>query len=173
MGVKFARAFGAHVVVFTGSPEKTDDARRLGAHEIVVSRREAEMHAHLNSFDLILDTVAAPHDLNAYLNLLRRDGTMVLVGLPEVSAAGAAPALQPSTLIFQRRQLAGSLIGGLQETQEMLDYCAEHGIGADVEVIPIQSVNDAFERTISGEVKYRFVIDLGSLSASAEATPTS
>ena len=173
MGVKFARAFGAHLVVFTTSPEKTDDARRLGAHEIVVSRREAEMHAHLNSFDLIVDTVAAPHDLNAYLNLLRRDGTMVLVGLPEVSAAGAAPALQPSTLIFQRRQLAGSLIGGLQETQEMLDYCAEHGIGADVEVIPIQSVNDAFERTINGEVRYRFVIDLGSLSASAEATPTS
>ena len=172
MGVKFARALGAHVVVFTTSPEKTDDARRLGAHEVVVSRREAEMHEHLDSFDLILDTVAAPHDLNPYLNLLRRDGTMVVVGLPEVGAAGVAPALQPSTLIFQRRQLAGSLIGGLQETQEMLDYCAEHGIGADVEVIPIQAINDAFEQTIKGDVKYRFVIDLRSLPMSSGGTST-
>jgi uncharacterized zinc-type alcohol dehydrogenase-like protein len=166
LGVKLARSFGAHVVVFTTSPEKTDDALRLGAHEVVVSRREGAMQEHVSSFDLMLDTVAAPHDLNPYLALLRRDATMVLVGLPPMGAAASAgPALQPFTLIFPRRQLAGSLIGGLQETQEMLDYCAEHGIGADVEVIPIQTVNDAFERTIAGDVKYRFVIDLRSLSA--------
>jgi uncharacterized zinc-type alcohol dehydrogenase-like protein len=165
MGVKFAHAFGAHVVVFTTSPEKTADAMRLGADDVVVSQRPEEVHRHPSTFDLILDTVAAPHDLNPYLKLLRRDGTMVLVGLPQVGAIGSAPILQPSALIFQRRQLAGSLIGGLQETQEMLDYCAEHGIGADVEVIPIQKINDAFERTIRGEVKYRFVIDLQSLKS--------
>ena len=165
LAVKFARSFGAHVVVLTTSPEKASDALRLGAHEVVVSNREATMRKHLGSLDLILDTVAAPHDLNAYLALLRRDGTMVLVGLPEVAAVGSVPAVQPAGLIFQRRQLAGSLIGGLQETQEMLDYCAERGIGAEVEVIPIQAINDAFERTIAGDVKYRFVVDLRSLSA--------
>ena len=165
MAVKFARSFGARVAVFTTSPEKKDDAMRLGAHEVVVSRNQDEMRAHLNSFDLILDTVAAAHDLNAYLELLRRDATMVLVGLPMVSATPVAPAFQPATLIFQRRQLAGSLIGGLAETQEMLDYCAEHGIGSEVEVIPIQAVNEAYERTLRGDVKYRFVLDLQSLKA--------
>jgi uncharacterized zinc-type alcohol dehydrogenase-like protein len=163
MGVKFARAFGAEVVAFTTSPEKTDDAMRLGAHDVVVSGRVVEMHEHLNSFDMILDTVAAPHDLNPYLELLRRDGTMVLVGLPQMSASAVAPSVQPSTLIFQRRQLAGSLIGGLQETQAMLDYCAEHAIAADIEVIPIQGINGAFERMIKGDVKYRFVVDVRTL----------
>jgi uncharacterized zinc-type alcohol dehydrogenase-like protein len=163
MGVKFARAFGARVVVFTTSPEKKGDAARLGAHDVVLSGSPEEMRAHLNSFDLILDTVAAAHDLNAYLELLRRDATMVLVGLPLVPSAQRAPAVQPSSLIFQRRRLAGSLIGGLVETQEMLDYCAEHRIGSDVEVIPIHAVNDAYERMITGDVKYRFVIDLKSL----------
>ena len=163
MGVKFARSFGAETVVFTTSPEKVDDARRLGAHDVVVSRSEAEMQKHLNSFDLILDTVAASHDLNPYINLLRRDGTMVLVGLPVAGSSDGMPTPQTPSLIFQRRRIAGSLIGGLPETQEMLDYCAEHQIAADVEVIPIQAVNDAYERMINGEVKYRFVIDLQSM----------
>ncbi len=158
MGVKFARSFGAHVVVFTTSPKKKEDAMRLGAHEVVVSRRDEEMKAHLDSFDFILDTVSAPHDLNAYLTLLKRDGAMVLVGLPE-----KAPELQASNLVFKRRRIAGSLIGGLPETQEMLDYCAEHGIPSDVEVIPIQNINEAYERMIKGDVKYRFVINMASL----------
>jgi uncharacterized zinc-type alcohol dehydrogenase-like protein len=163
MAVQFARSFGAEVVVFTTSAAKKDDAVRLGAHEVVVSRNTEEMHRQVGRFDLILDTVAASHDLNAYLELLRRDGTMVLVGLPVVASTPGAPALQPSTLIFQRRQIAGSLIGGLAETQEMLDYCADHGIGSDVEVIPIQAVNGAYERTLAADVKYRFVLDLQSL----------
>ena len=158
MGVKFARSFGAHVVVFTTSPKKKDDAMRLGAHEVVVSRRDEEMKAHLDSFDFILDTVSAPHDLNAYLALLKRDGAMVLVGLPE-----EAPELQASNLVFKRRQIAGSLIGGLPETQEMLDYCAEHGIVADIELIPIQNINEAYERMLRSDVKYRFVINMASL----------
>lgn len=158
MGVKFVRSFGAHVVVFTTSPKKKDDAMRLGAHEVVVSRRDEEMKAHLDSFDFILDTVSAPHDLNAYLALLKRDGSMVLVGLPE-----EAPELQASNLVFKRRQIAGSLIGGLPETQEMLDYCAEHGIVADIELIPIQNINEAYERMLRSDVKYRFVINMASL----------
>ncbi|HLA80517.1 MAG TPA: NAD(P)-dependent alcohol dehydrogenase [Thermoleophilia bacterium] len=158
MGVKFARSFGAHVVVFTTSPKKKEDAMRLGAHEFVVSRRDEEMKAHLDSFDFILDTVSAPHDLNAYLALLKRDGAMVLVGLPE-----KAPELQASNLVFKRRQIAGSLIGGLPETQEMLDYCAEHGIVADIELIPIQNINEAYERMLRSDVKYRFVINMASL----------
>jgi len=158
MGVKFVRSFGAHVVVFTTSPKKKDDAMRLGAHEVVVSRRDEEMKTHLDSFDFILDTVSAPHDLNAYLALLKRDGSMVLVGLPE-----EAPELQASNLVFKRRQIAGSLIGGLPETQEMLDYCAEHGIVADIELIPIQNINEAYERMLRSEVKYRFVINMASL----------
>jgi alcohol dehydrogenase (NADP+) len=163
MGVKFARSFGAEVVVFTTSADKKADAVRLGAHEAVVSRNREEMRAHLGRLDFILNTVAAVQDLNAYLELLRRDGTMVLVGLPMVTSSQGAAALPPATLIFQRRQLAGSLIGGLSETQEMLDYCAAHGIGADVEVIPLQAVNDTYDRMLKGEVKYRSVIDLGSL----------
>jgi uncharacterized zinc-type alcohol dehydrogenase-like protein len=158
MGVKFARSFGAHVVVLTTSRKKKEDALRLGAHEVVVSGRDEEMKAHLDSCDFILDTVSAPHDLNAYLALLKRDGTMVLVGLPE-----KAPELQASNLVFKRRRIAGSLIGGLPETQEMLDYCAEHGIVADIELIPIQNINEAYERMIKGDVKYRFVINMASL----------
>jgi len=158
MGLKFARSFGAHVVVFTTSPKKKEDAMRLGAHEFVVSRRDEEMKAHLDSFDFILDTVSAPHDLNAYLALLKRDGAMVLVGLPE-----KAPELQASNLVFKRRQIAGSLIGGLPETQEMLDYCAEHGIVADIELIPIQNINEAYGRMLRSDVKYRFVINMASL----------
>ena len=165
VAVKLARSFGAEVVVFTTSPEKRDDAIRLGAHEAVVSLNEDQMQKHLDRFDLILDTVAAPHDLNAYLALLRRDATMVLVGLPAASSSPGAPTLQPASLIFRRRQLAGSLIGGLAETQEMLDYCADHGIGADVEVLPIQAVNQAYERMLRGDAKYRFVLDLGSLKS--------
>jgi len=158
MGLKFARSFGAHVVVFTTSPKKKEDAMRLGADEFVVSRRDEEMKAHLDSFDFILDTVSAPHDLNAYLAFLKRDGAMVLVGLPE-----KAPELQASNLVLKRRRIAGSLIGGLPETQEMLDYCAEHGIVADIELIPIQNINEAYERMIKGDVKYRFVINMASL----------
>jgi uncharacterized zinc-type alcohol dehydrogenase-like protein len=158
MGVKFARAFGAHVVVFTTSPGKAEDARRLGAHEVVVSRNANEMQKHAGSFDFILDCVAADHDLNAYLNLLRRDGTVTLVGAPgkplPVSAFG---------LIFGRRSLSGSAIGGVAETQEMLDFCGEHGITSDVEVIPIQKINEAYERLLKSDVKYRFSIDMASL----------
>ena len=159
MAVKFARAFGARVIVFTTSPGKTDDALRLGAHEVVVSRNPAEMQAHAASFDFILDTVSAPHDPNAYLALLKRDGTLTLVGAPEAPLPVTA-----LNLIFKRRQLAGSLIGSLRETQEMLDFCAEHGITADVEVIPIQKINEAYDRLAKSDVKYRFVIDMASLA---------
>jgi uncharacterized zinc-type alcohol dehydrogenase-like protein len=158
MAVKLAHAFGARVVVFTTSPGKTEDAVRLGADEVVVSRNAAEMQAQLGSFDFILDTVSAAHDLNAYLELLKRDGTMTLVGAPENPLPVSA-----FSLLFRRRQLAGSLIGGLRETQEMLDFCGEHGITADVEVIPVQKVNEAYDRLVKGDVKYRFVIDMASL----------
>ena len=160
MGVKFADAFGAHVVVFTTSPDKRDDALRLGADEVVVSRNANEMQQHAGSFDFILDTVSARHDVNAYLNLLRLDGALTLVGAPpkplEVSAF---------SLIMGRRRLAGSNIGGIAETQEMLHFCGEHGIAADVEVIAIQSVNDAYERLLKSDVKYRFSIDMASLKS--------
>ncbi len=158
MGVKFARAFGAEVVVFTTSPDKTADARRLGAGDVVVSKNEAEMRKHAGSFDFILDTVSAAHDLNAYLNLLKRDGTLTLVGAPETPLPIAA-----FGLLFRRRRLAGSIIGGIRETQEMLDFCADHGITADVEIIGIERINEAYERMLRGDVKYRFVIDMGSL----------
>ena len=158
MGVKFANAFGAHVVLFTTSPGKSEDAMRLGAHEVVVSRNEEEMMKHMGSFDFILDTVSAEHDLNAYLNLLNRDGTMVLLGAPENPTA-----LSAFGLIFGRRRLAGSLIGGIRETQEMLDFCAEHGIIADIELIRMEQINEAYERMLKGDVKYRFVIDMASL----------
>jgi uncharacterized zinc-type alcohol dehydrogenase-like protein len=158
MAVKFARAFGARVVVFTTSPGKAEDAVRLGAHDVVVSRNEAEMKKQLGSFDFILDTVSAPHDLNAYLGLLKRDATLALVGAPE-----APTPLRALGLLFGRRRLAGSIIGGIRETQEMLDFCAEHGITADVELIPIQKVNEAHERLLKGDVKYRFVIDTATL----------
>jgi len=158
MGVKLAHAFGAHVVLFTTSPGKKDDAHRLGADEVVVSKNQAEMDKHLNSFHFILNTVSAPHDVNPYLNLLRRDGTLTLVGAPDKD-----PTITPFNLIFKRRQFAGSLIGGVKETQEMLDFCAEHNIVCDVEVIPIQKINEAYERMLRSDVKYRFVIDMSSL----------
>jgi uncharacterized zinc-type alcohol dehydrogenase-like protein len=160
MGVKFARAFGAHVVVFTTTPDKKEDALRLGADEVVVSRNADEMQQHAGSFDFILDTVSANHDINAYLNLLRLDGNMTLVGLPEKPLEVAA-----FSLIVARRSLSGSTIGGIAETQEMLDFCSEHNITADVEVIPIQKVNEAYERLLKSDVKYRFCIDMASLKS--------
>jgi uncharacterized zinc-type alcohol dehydrogenase-like protein len=158
MGVKFAHAFGAHVVVFTTSPNKKEDALRLGADEVVVSRNADEMQQHAGSFDFILDTVSAQHDINAYLNLLRPDGNVTLVGAPPNPLE--IPAF---SLIMGRRSLSGSIIGGIAETQEMLDFCGEHNITADVEVIPIQKVNEAYERLLNSDVKYRFVIDMASL----------
>jgi len=160
MGVKFARAFGAHVVVFTTSPDKKEDALRLGADEVVVSRNADEMQQHASSFDFILDTVWANHDINAYLNLLRLDGNITLVGLPEKPLEVAA-----FSLVVARRSLSGSTIGGIAETQEMLDFCSEHNITADVEVIPIQKVNEAYERLLKSDVKYRFCIDMASLKS--------
>lgn len=159
MGVKLAHAMGAHVVMFTTSPGKTADAHRLGADEVVVSKNPDEMQRHLASFDFILNTVAAPHDLDVYLELLERDGTMCLVGAPD----HPHPAPTVFNLIFKRRRLAGSLIGGIRETQEMLDFCAEHGIVSDIEIIPIQKINEAYERMLRSDVKYRFVIDMASL----------
>lgn len=158
MGVKFARAFGAHVVLFTTSANKTADALRLGAHEVVVSKNEAEMQRHTGSFDFILDTVSAEHNINSYLELLTRDGTLTLVGAPEKPAA-----LGVFSLLFKRRRLAGSAIGGIRETQEMLDFCAEHGISADIELIRVQQINEAYGRLAKSDVKYRFVIDMASL----------
>ncbi|EQM73870.1 NAD(P)-dependent alcohol dehydrogenase [Stutzerimonas stutzeri] len=159
MAVKIANAMGAHVVLFTTSPDKKEDALRLGASEVVVSKNPDEMAAHLNSFDFILNTVAAPHNLDAFVALLKRDATMTLVGAP------ASPHPSPSVfgLIFKRRRIAGSLIGGIEETQEMLDFCAEHGIVSDIEMINIQDINDAYERMLKSDVKYRFVIDMASL----------
>ncbi|MCI0915783.1 NAD(P)-dependent alcohol dehydrogenase [Pseudomonas stutzeri] len=159
MAVKIANAMGAHVVLFTTSPDKKEDALRLGASEVVISKNPDEMAAHLNSFDFILNTVAAPHNLDAFVALLKRDATMTLVGAP------ASPHPSPSVfgLIFKRRRIAGSLIGGIEETQEMLDFCAEHGIVSDIEMINIQDINDAYERMLKSDVKYRFVIDMASL----------
>jgi alcohol dehydrogenase (NADP+) len=160
MGVKIAHALGAHVVVFTTSPGKTDDARRLGADEVVISRNDDEMKKHAGSFDFILDTVSADHDINAYLALLKHDGNITLVGAPEKPLPVAA-----FSLIMGRRSLSGSLIGGVGETQEMLDFCGKHNITADVEVIPIQKVNEAYERLLKSDVKYRFSIDMASLKS--------
>ena len=159
MGVKLAHAMGAHVVLFTGSPGKTTDARRLGADEVVVTRNADEVAKQANSLDFILNTVSAQHNLDAYLNLLKRDGTMCLVGVPE----HPHPSPSAGALIFKRRSLAGSLIGGIRETQEMLDFCAEHNIVSDVEVIPMQKINEAYERMLKSDVKYRFVIDMASM----------
>lgn len=160
MGVKFARAFGARVVVFTTSPDKKEDALRLGADEVVVSRNADEMQQHTGSFDFILDTVSAKHDLNAYLNLLHLDGNMTLVGVSPNPLE-----LSAFSLIMGRRNLSGSNIGGIPETQEMLDFCGEHNITADVEVIPIQKVNEAYDRLVKSDVKYRFSIDMASLKS--------
>ena len=159
MAVKLANAMGAHVTVFTTSPSKVEDAKRLGAHEVIISKDMAQMQSHANTFDFILDTVSAPHDYNLYLSLLHRDGNMVLVGLPD-----KPPTLQAAALIMGRRKLGGSLIGGIKETQEMLDFCGKHNIVSDIEMIPIQKINEAYERMIKSDVKYRFVIDLKSLN---------
>ena len=160
MAVKFAHALGAHVVVFTTSPNKTEDALRLGADEVVLSRNTDEMKKHNGSFDFILDAVSADHDINAYLNLLGRDGNLTMVGAP--SEPLRVPAF---SLIMRRRSLAGSAIGGIAETQEMLDFCGANNITADVEVIPIQKVNEAYERLLKSDVKYRFSIDMASLKS--------
>ena len=159
MGVKFARAFGAEVVMFTTSPNKAEDAMRLGAHDVMISTDADDMQRYRDSFDFILDTVAAPHDLDQYLTLLKRDGTLCLVGVPDQPH----PAPSVANLIFRRRALAGSLIGGIRETQEMLDFCAEHNIVADIELIAMHDINNAFERMLKSDVKYRFVIDMATL----------
>jgi uncharacterized zinc-type alcohol dehydrogenase-like protein len=158
MGVKFARAFGAHVVLFTTSPGKTEDALRLGAHEVVISKNEDEMKKHYRSFDFILDAVSADHDINAYINLLKLDGNLTLVGAPEKPLPVAA-----FNLLLPRRSFSGSAIGGIAETQEMLDFCGEHNIVSEIEMINIDQVNDAYERLLKSDVKYRFVIDMASL----------
>ena len=160
MGVKFAHALGAHVVLFTTSPNKKDDALRLGADEVVVSRDANQMAKHAGSFDFILDCVSADHDINALLGLLGRDGNLTLVGAPEKPMAVSA-----FNLLFGRRSLSGSPIGGIAETQEMLDFCGKHNITADVEVIPIQKVNEAYDRLLKADGKYRFSIDMASLKA--------
>jgi alcohol dehydrogenase (NADP+) len=157
MGVKIAKAMGAHVTVLSHSPGKRDDALRLGADDFVATGEADAFKENARRFEFILDTVSAQHDYNSYLNLLRRDGTMVLVGMPEPTLLSAAP------LVMQRRKLAGSLIGGIRETQEMLDFCAAHGVAADIEVIPMEKINEAYERMLRSDVRYRFVIDLNSL----------
>jgi uncharacterized zinc-type alcohol dehydrogenase-like protein len=160
MGVKFAHALGAHTVVFTTSPNKKEDALRLGADEVIVSRNADEMQKHAGSFDFILDCVAAEHDINAYINLLTRDGNITLVGAPDKPLPVAA-----FGLIMGRRSLSGSPIGGIAETQEMLNFCGEHNITSDVEVIQIQQINEAYARMLKGDVKYRFSIDMASLKS--------
>ena len=159
MGIKLAHAMGAQVVAFTTSENKRQEARNLGADDVVVSRNKEEMLAHAASFDFILNTVAAPHDLDAFIALLRRDGTMCLVGAPPTPH----PSPNVFPLIFGRKAIAGSLIGGIPETQEMLDFCAEHGIVSDIEMIDIQQIEAAYERMLKSDVKYRFVIDSASL----------
>jgi uncharacterized zinc-type alcohol dehydrogenase-like protein len=156
MAVKIAKAMKAHVVVFTTSNNKSADAKRLGAKEVIISNNANEMAKHALSFDFILDTVAASHDIDQYLNLLKRDGTMCLVGVPNAPH----PAVNPGNLVLKRRQLVGSLIGGIKETQEMLDFCAKHKIVSDIETIPINYINTAYERMLKSDVKYRFVIDM-------------
>ncbi|HEY1628733.1 MAG TPA: NAD(P)-dependent alcohol dehydrogenase [Tepidisphaeraceae bacterium] len=158
MGLKFAHAFGAHTVLFTTSPGKTADAKRLGADEVILSKDADAMAKHASSFDFILDAVSAEHDINAYLSLLKLDGTLALVGLP----AQPLPVV-PFNLALPRRQFAGSAIGGIAETQEMLDFCAEHNIVSDIEIIPIQKIEEAYARLLQSDVKYRFVIDMASL----------
>jgi uncharacterized zinc-type alcohol dehydrogenase-like protein len=160
MGVKFAHHLGAHVVLFTTSPSKVADGKRLGADEVVISKDADAMQKHANSFNFILDCVSAEHDLNAYLSLLKLDGTMCLVGAPEKPSPVSSFAL-----IMGRRSLSGSAIGGIRETQQMLDFCGEHGITADIEKIPIQQINNAYDRLLKNDVKYRFVIDSASLKA--------
>ncbi len=158
MGVKFAHAFGAHTVLFTTSPGKSADAKRLGADEVVVSKNTEEMAKHARSFDFILDAVSADHDINSYINLLKVDGTLTLIGAPEKPLP-----VTTFNLLLGRRQFAGSAIGGIAETQEMLDFCAERGIASDIEMIGIGEINQAYERLLKSDVRYRFVIDMASL----------
>jgi uncharacterized zinc-type alcohol dehydrogenase-like protein len=158
MGLKFAHAFGAKVVLFTTSPSKTEDALRLGADEVVISTDKAQLRAHAGSFDFILSTISAPYDINVFTGLLKRQGTLTVVGIPDKD-----PSLRLGGLVFQRRSISGSLIGGIAETQEMLDFCADHGITSDIEMISIQQINEAYERMLRSDVKYRFVIDTASL----------
>ncbi len=160
MGIKLAHAMGAHVVAFTTSESKREAAKVLGADEVILSRNAEEMAAHAKSFDLIVDTVAAAHNLDAYLALLKRDGTLTLVGAP----ATPHPSPEVFNLIFKRSALAGSMIGGIPETQEMLDFCAEHNIVSDIELIRADEINSAYERLLKGDVKYRFVIDNATLA---------
>jgi len=162
VAVKIARAMGAHVVVFTTSESKAKEAMSLGAHEVVLSKDAVSMQAHQNSLNFILNTVAAPHELDPYLLLLKRDGAMVFVGLPSENH----PSPYVGNLIFKRRMMAGSLIGGIKETQDMLNFCAEHHITADVEVISMDYVNQAYDRVVNNDVKYRFVIDMSTLKSS-------
>ncbi|MBC7771127.1 MAG: NAD(P)-dependent alcohol dehydrogenase [Pyrinomonadaceae bacterium] len=159
MGVKFAHAFGAHTVLFTTSAHKIEDGKKLGADEVVVSKNEAEMQRHLGSFDFILDTVGVSHNLDAFTTLLKLDGTLCLVGAPE--HPHPSPMVWP--LLMKRASIAGSAIGGIPETQEMLDFCGKHNIVSDIEIIPIQKINEAYERMLKSDVKYRFVIDMASL----------
>ncbi len=163
MGVKIANAMGAEVYVFSTSPSKRDDAKRLGAKDLIVSKDADAMAAHMNSFDFILNTVAAPHNLDPFLELLKRDGTMTLVGVP----AEPHPSPSVGNLIFRRRQLAGSLIGGIAETQEMLDFCNEHGLVSDIEMIRMDEIEPAYDRMVKSDVKYRFVIDMASMPTAA------
>ncbi|CAN5401113.1 NAD(P)-dependent alcohol dehydrogenase [soil metagenome] len=163
MGVKIAAAMGAEVYVFSTSPSKRDDAKRLGATDLIVSKDEAQMAAHANSFDFILNTVAASHNLDPFMELLKRDGTMTLLGVPE--HPHPSPAI--GNLVFKRRALAGSLIGGIAETQEMLDFCASHGLVSDIEMIRMDEIDPAFDRMAKSDVKYRFVIDMASLKDTA------
>lgn len=158
MGVKFADAMGAHVVMITTSPEKGEDAKKLGADEVLISKDKTAMDEHANSFDFILNTIPVGHDVNPYVNLLKRDGVMCIVG-----ALDALPAVNGAGMILKRKTIAGSLIGGLPETQEMLDFCGEHNIVCDVEMIGVKDINNAYDRTVGGDVKYRFVIDMATL----------
>lgn len=162
MAIKLADALGAHVVAFTTSPSKEKDAKALGADEIIISKDDKQMAAHARSFDLIIDTVAASHNLDAYTQLLKRDGTMVLIGVPETPH----PSPMVFNLVFGRRSLAGSLIGGIKETQEMLDFCAKHNIVSDIEQIAMQDIDTAYDRMVKGDVKYRFVIDIATIAKS-------
>jgi uncharacterized zinc-type alcohol dehydrogenase-like protein len=163
MGIKIAAAMGAHVVAFTTSESKIEDAKKLGAHEVIISKDEAQMAEHANSFDFILNTVAASHNLDAFTALLKRDGTLTLVGVPEHEH----PSPSVMNLVFKRRAIAGSLIGGIAETQEMLDFCHQHGLVADIEMIKMQEIDTAFDRMVKSDVKYRFVIDMQSLKQDA------
>lgn len=161
MAVKFSHAFGAHTVMFTTSPAKAEDARRLGADQVVIANDPAALGAHAASFDLIVDTVSASHQLDVYTQLLRRDATLVLVGGPRQPH----PSPSVGALVRKRRRIAGSLIGGIRETQDMLEFCARHAITSDIELIAIQQIDEAYDRMSNNDVRYRFVIDMASLGA--------